>query len=303
MVHIINKMITNLLDNVGKYKTAMDDQLKTTLRNADKDYILNYKKELLDKLIAIIFEKFKAKKAEDLVVRHGIILKSLKIIAHYNNIDHTYIEKKYREGFKGMSESIVLDQIVAASKKDIPTYGMLKIPNCPNRKEFFEHIINVIYDPENTTYNDHNIDILIKLSKSFSVSVVGGDLFDDSCEKTINEILKEKGYLISEAYILGEGLQEKINKVIFYDLSESEYIKKATEINEEAKSYYVIIAEYINGNNDGLYKDQKYRDTSNAILKIYTKIKKMFNSKFDGHNKVKGIELLNDIVAKTVKNR
>jgi hypothetical protein len=331
-IQLMYKLVNILIENIDKYKIAIETQLQTNLK--DKRFLLKYKTNLLDKLIAIIFEKFKANKTESdnekkrleeqykhqlmfekasgggsgpgeyttgSVLRHGIILKSLKIIAYNNKIQYSDIEGKYKEKFKDFLPDIDLDQIVAASKKDIPSFGITNRPNCPNRKEFFEHIINVIYDhdldpkldTEKLNNRERNIDTLTKLSTSYD-PIGGGGWVDKDCKTTIEKIIAEKGYLISEASIQSSELKEK------YKL-EDKTINNEIEINEELKKYNILINEYIykEDRDQGLYYHVKCKPTMTAILKIYDEFKTHFNNKINKFS-YKDIHILKDIKA-TVK--
>ena len=324
-IQLMYKLVNILIDNIKLYEDALQDQLKTNLK--DKQFILKYKTNLLDKLIAIIFEKFKAKKSEydneqqelkkekekhemfrdgmagggsgpgeyvtGSILIHGIILQSLKIIAYNNNIQDSDIESKYSEIFKDFfpDKEVDIGKIVEASNKHIPKYGFLKTPSCSNRKDFFQHIINAIYYYTNhdDTKNKNNIDTLIKLSTSYDL--IGGDKY---CKTTIDKIIDEKGYLISEAYIQASELKEK------YSLeSDSINPEIGAKIDKNLQQYTTLIDTYINKNDVGLYSDKKYEPTKKAILKIYDEFKTHFDNKINMFS-IKGVNLLKPITAKKV---
>lgn len=326
-IQLMYKLVKILLDNINLYDEALKEQLKTNLKKPE--FILNYKTNLLDKLIVIIFEKFKAKKTESAkkqqelekvqkmtnqylsvmggsgpgeyvtgsILRHGIILKSLKVIAYNNNnIKDSEIERKYSEIFKEFfPDSQDISKIVEASRDGIPKYSVLKPASCPNRKEFFQHIINVIHDPESKDNNQTNIDTLKNLSTSYDPT--GGYFSDKDCETTIKKIIEEKGYLISEASIQASELKEK------YKL-ESETITpgKGAEIDRDLKQYTTLIDTYINDDKVGLYLKKEYETTKTAIRKIYDEFKTHFNNKITLLKGDKGVNLLKDVIVNYNKN-
>ena len=312
-IQLMYKLVKILLDNIPKYNEALQEQLETNLKKPE--FLLNYKTNLLDKLIVIIFEKFKAKKSKydneqqelkkvqnlqlqypqmdgmagggsgpgeyvtGSILRHGIILQSLKVIAYNNKIENSDIETKYSEIFKEFfPDKEDISKIVEISK-DIPKYGSIRnLPSCPNRKEFFQHIINVIYDPESKDNNKTNIEnreTLTKLSTSYNPT--GGYFSDKDCDTTIKQIIEEKGYLISEASIQASELKDK-----YYTLEKSTInSEKETEIESALKKYHELINKYINQEGEGLYYYIKYEPTKKAILKIYDEIRTTFNTKFN----------------------
>jgi hypothetical protein len=320
------KLVNILIENIGRYKEALKTQLDTNLKKQDKMFLLNYKTNLLDKLIAIIFEKFKANKLEydkkeeesqianqflksmsggsgpgeytpGSVLRHGIILKSLKIIAHNNNIQYSDIERKYSEVFKDFLPDIDFEKIVEQSNKDIPKYGISYPASCSNRKDFFQHIINVIYDPdpdpdpeldtEKLRNRKRNIDTLTKLSTSYDL--IGAGFVDKDCKTTIDKIIEEKGYLISEASIQSSELKEKYDNEIGPS--------QEKEMDTELKRYNELIEKYINDQDMGLNSNKKYEPTKKAILKIYDDFKTYFDNKIN-NSKYSNVNILKPIIAK-----
>ena len=280
-IQLMYKLVKILLDNIPKYKEALKEQLETNLKKPE--FLLNYKTNLLAKLIAIIFEKLPLKVTD---IKYGIILKSLKVIILNNKgIDDTYIEKEYTKYLKNRNiEATNIESIIALSNYK-PTYTFAK---CDNRKEYFEHIINVLYTnkdgdtDETEKYKDEEVnedlEILIKLSASASSGVsLLGKTFEENCNTTINKIKKEKGYLISEASIQSLELKDK-----YYTLERSTInSEKEIEIESALKKYYELINKYINKEIKGLYYDIKYEPTTRAILKIYDEFRTTFNTKIN----------------------
>ena len=325
-LQLMYKLVNILIKNIDDYKKAIQTQLETNLKKPE--FLLNYKTNLLDKLIVIIFEKFKAKKTEyakelkelkskreedekkhyggsgpgeyvtGSILRHGIILQSLKVIAYNNKIENSDIESKYSEIFEEFfPDKEDISKIVEISK-DIPKYGSIrKQPSCPNRKEFFQHIINVIYDPESKGDNQtniENIETLTKLSTSMFNNVIGGDFGDKDCETTIKKIIEEKGYLISEASIQASELKEK------YKLDSNAITpENAAKMNTEFNNYNELITNYINDDKDGLNLDKKYETTKKAILKIYGEFRTHFDNKITMFS-LKEVNLLKPITATKV---
>jgi hypothetical protein len=226
------------------------------------------------------------------LLRHGIILKSLKIIAHNNNIQYSDIERKYSEVFKDFLPDIDFEKIVEQSNKDIPKYGILNPSSCPNRKDFFQHIINVIYDsdPELDTEKlknrERNIDTLTKLSTSYDI--IGSGFVDKDCKTTIDKIIEERGYLISEASIQSSELKEKYKEI---------GPSQEKEMDTELKRYNELIEKYINDQDMGLNSNKKYEPTKKAILKIYDDFKTYFDKKINMSN-YNSVNLLKPIAKK-----
>ena len=351
-IQLMYKLVNILIGNIEEYKNAIQKELDTSLK--DPEFLQNYKKNLLDKLIVIIFETFKAKaeaakveaktakveaktakvaaeaakvnaeaakveeeaaitnygkdesdsdklvearenvvnktkaafeaeiaasKAEDVkkineknemwlgfILRHGIILQSLKVIAYNNEIDGLFIENKYKEIFKEFHpnrENDINEIVKEASQKGIPKYGFTNPPTCPNRKDFFQHIINVIYDPKSKEDEQPNIDTLIKLSTSYASGYLPAD---KDCKITIDKIIKEKGYLISEAYILGEEL-----------IRSNSHIKLTSHIDGQ------LLKDYRINMNDILKKiqDSDVKSTKKKILSDFENVKKNLKLRFN----------------------
>lgn len=289
-LQLMYKLVNILIDNIDNYKDALKTQLETNLKTQGKTFLPKYKTNLLDKLIAIIFEKLPDNVTH---IKYGIILKSLKVIILNNKgIDDAYIDTEYTKYLKNRNtfDDDDIESIIAASNDKMPKYAFAD--TCVNRREYFEHIINVLYTKKDSVnektekYSDEEVkedlEILIKLSTSNDVT----GLLEKTCKTTIDKIIGEKGYLISEANIQSLELKDKY-KVLDQDIID--------EINMELRKYITLIIDtYINDDNVGLYLDKKYEPTKNAILKIYDEFKKDFNKK--------NIELKLDVVVEIFKN-
>jgi hypothetical protein len=289
-LQLMYKLVNILIDNIDNYKDALKTQLETNLKTQGKTFLPKYKTNLLDKLIAIIFEKLPDNVTH---IKYGIILKSLKVIILNNKgIDDAYIDNEYTKYLKNRNtfDDDDIKSIIAASNDKMPKYAFAD--TCVNRREYFEHIINVLYTKKDSVnektekYSDEEVkedlEILIKLSTSNDVT----GLLEKTCKTTIDKIIGEKGYLISEANIQSLELKDKY-KVLDQDIID--------EINMELRKYITLIIDtYINDDNVGLYLDKKYEPTKNAILKIYDEFKKDFNKK--------NIELKLDVVVEIFKN-
>lgn len=289
-LQLMYKLVNILIDNIDNYKYALKTQLETNLKTQGKTFLPKYKTNLLDKLIAIIFEKLPDNVTH---IKYGIILKSLKVIILNNKgIDDAYIDNEYTKYLKNRNtfDDDDIKSIIAASNDKMPKYAFAD--TCVNRREYFEHIINVLYTKKDSVnektekYSDEEVkedlEILIKLSTSNDVT----GLLEKTCKTTIDKIIGEKGYLISEANIQSLELKDKY-KVLDQDIID--------EINMELRKYITLIIDtYINDDNVGLYLDKKYEPTKNAILKIYDEFKKDFNKK--------NIELKLDVVVEIFKN-
>jgi len=289
-LQLMYKLVNILIYNIDNYKYALKTQLETNLKTQGKTFLPKYKTNLLDKLIAIIFEKLPDNVTH---IKYGIILKSLKVIILNNKgIDDAYIDTEYTKYLKNRNtfDDDDIKSIIAASNDKMPKYAFAD--TCVNRREYFEHIINVLYTKKDSVnektekYSDEEVkedlEILIKLSTSNDVT----GLLEKTCKTTIDKIIGEKGYLISEANIQSLELKDKY-KVLDQDIID--------EINMELRKYITLIIDtYINDDNVGLYLDKKYEPTKNAILKIYDEFKKDFNKK--------NIELKLDVVVEIFKN-
>lgn len=289
-LQLMYKLVNILIYNIDNYKYALKTQLETNLKTQGKTFLPKYKKNLLDNLIAIIFEKLPDNVTH---IKYGIILKSLKVIILNNKgIDDAYIDNEYTKYLKNRNtfDDDDIISIIAASNDKMPKYTFAD--TCGNRREYFEHIINVLYTNKDSVnektekYSDEEVkedlEILIKLSTSNDVT----GLLEKTCKTTIDKIIGEKGYLISEANIQSLELKDKY-KVLDQDIID--------EINMELRKYITLIIDtYINDDNVGLYLDKKYEPTKNAILKIYDEFKKDFNKK--------NIELKLDVVVEIFKN-
>jgi len=310
-LQLMYKLVNILIKNIDDYKKAIQTQLETNLKKPE--FLLNYKTTLLDKLIAIIFEKLPANVTD---IKYGIILKSLKVIILNNKgIDDTYIEKEYTKYLKNRNiEDTNIESIIALSKDKMPTY---RFAACDNRKEYFEHIINVLYtnkeaeSDETEKYKDEDVneelEILIKLSASASpeVSLLGKTFNEDNCRITITGITRYKRYLISEA-IIGklELLADYNNKyMIISDSNKNGEIKpnlsddELNIIKAYAKKYRDKIDNYINKKPHEIAKDSylKVPDEMIAIfdefIKEYEKIFKPYKLQLSKIRKSKFAEI------------
>jgi hypothetical protein len=310
-IQLMYKLVNILIKNIDDYKKAIQTQLETYLKKPE--FLLNYKTTLLDKLIAIIFEKLPANVTD---IKYGIILKSLKVIILNNKgIDDTYIEKEYTKYLKNRNiEDTNIESIIALSKDKMPTY---RFAACDNRKEYFEHIINVLYtnkeaeSDETEKYKDEDVneelEILIKLSASASpeVSLLGKTFNEDNCRITITGITRYKRYLISEA-IIGklELLADYNNKyMIISDSNKNGEIKpnlsddELNIIKAYAKKYRDKIDNYINKKPHEIAKDSylKVPDEMIAIfdefIKEYEKIFKPYKLQLSKIRKSKFAEI------------
>lgn len=204
-----------------------------------------------------IKETSNEKKAKGSVTRHAIILESLKIIAYNNNIDRSDIDNKYSKIFRDfITPTTDIALIVSKSNEDI---SKKLSSSCPSRIEFFQHIINVIYDPNTNT----NIETLINLSTSYNKGVFKMLSSEDSCKTTIDNIVANKGYLISEAYILGEELKHSFS-----------HITETSEMNEELNK---IRDDYLNNMND-IVKESPDGTTKKKILSDFESVKQILKS-------------------------
>ncbi len=290
-IQLMYKLVKILLDNINLYDEALKEQLKTNLKKPE--FLLNYKTNLLDKLIAIIFEKLPLKVTD---IKYGIILKSLKVIILNNKgIDDTYIDEEYTKYLNIRKiEAANIESIIALST-DKPTYRFAK---CDNRKEYFEHIINVLYTnkdgdtDETEKYKDEEVnedlEILIKLSASASSGVsLLGKTFEENCRTTITGyITKYKSYLISEA-IIGklELLADYKEYMIISDSNKNGEIKpnlseeELNRIKADAKKYRDKINNYINEKPHEIAKDS-YFDVPVKMIAIYDEFIKEYEKIF-----------------------
>jgi hypothetical protein len=300
-IQLMYKLVKILIENIGGYEDALKTQLQTNLK--DKRFLLKYKTNLLDKLIAIIFEKL----PDDVTdIKYGIILTSLKVIILNNEgIDDKHIDEKYTKYLTNRSiKTTNIESIIGLSNDKMPKNKFAA--KCDSRREYFEHIINVLYTNKNKTeiYGDADVneelEILIKLSASASpgISLFGKTLNEDNCRTTINGYIKKyKSYLISEAYIGKlELLADYNNKYI----QDSEYSSDSNSsktlisqigsdelrtIEADAKKYREKINNYIN-NEPHLIARDSYLDVPvkmiaifNEFIKDYEKIFKHYNLK------------------------
>ncbi len=301
-LQLMYKLVNILIENINKYEEALKTQLQTNLK--DKRFLLKYKTNLLDKLIAIIFEKLPDNVS---LVKYGIILKSLKVIILNNKgIDGEYIEGKYSEYLtKRNIEDTEISKIKTLSETYMPKYKFST--TCPGRKDYFEHIINVLYtnkdgntdETEKYTYDNvkEELEILIKLSASASpgIGLFGKTLNEDNCRISIESVTKYKSYLISEASIGKlELLADYNNKYIqdsenIQDLNSSKIpisnigADELKTIKDGAEKYREKINNYINKKPHLIAKDL-YLETPDKMIAIFNEFKIEYEKIFKHRN-------------------
>jgi hypothetical protein len=184
------------------------------------------------KFVDIIYNKYKESAYYDedynlKITRHSILLKSLKIIMlnklgekkgiTFEDVDNIYSDKILKKLFYGIKYNI--DKVISSSKI---TYNKVLKEACTNNRriESFQHIINVIYDENDENgKNNENIKMLKNISSG---------LMDLNCDDTINKIIRDKTYILSQAYILRTNINNYINEnptILTDNSSESDTIK------------------------------------------------------------------------------
>jgi hypothetical protein len=185
-----------------------------TKAEKEADLLQNVKK-----LVDIIYNKYKDKDSEDTdedvnlkinlkITRHTILLKSLKtILLNYLGENKIIKLEDVDDIYKGKILSkeplfyVNTETAKVISLSNINYNRYIKDACTTERRiKSFQHIINAIYDVENDE-NVENIKILKRLSSGFK---------DDNCDDTINKIIIDKTYLLSEADILRTNIDNYI---------------------------------------------------------------------------------------------
>jgi hypothetical protein len=284
MLQIINKLARTLLEKLvpetlnikGKFdKEALNKAVKA--EEAVPQKVIEIR-EKLKKLINIILNE----KVEISNVKHGILLKSLKTIMLNDlgikkGITFEYVDNIYNDILnkkKIFYKDYDFNKIISSS--EIKYNKVInEACNSNRRKESFQHIINAIYDDKNDK-NDENINMLKNLSSGIN---------DNNCDNTIDDILKKRSYLISEAnirrleletayYINGSTLNLNDKKNLFDDDISLRKFNK----------YRKDMAEHLENNSINI-------DTRKKILLEYSAFKDNFNKYIRDDNKLKDIHI------------
>jgi hypothetical protein len=306
MLQIINKLARTLLEKLDdstldKKGTFSKDALKEAVEEAKRkaeeegdgygaaavaeeeaEQPAAEKAQLLQNvkiLVNIIFNKYKDNSDDDnlKITRHSILLKSLKIImlnklGKKKEITFDDVDKIYRnELLKNSFNEDNINKIISSS---IITYNILSREACTTgrRIESFQHIINAIYYENDE--NDENINMLKKLSSGIK---------DPNCNKTIDDIIKKRSYLISEANIRRLELETAyhINGSTFNLNEKINLFDDDTSLHKFNK-YREDMAEHLKNNSINI-------DTRKKILLEYSTFKDNFNKYIRDNNKLKDI--------------
>ena len=211
----------------------------------------------LDNLLNYIFYTDNNIAAFDLEI-HVILLKSLKKIC-YKKLSDRYVnfnEEINRKYIAKINEknTVKLTQIEKDSKYD-PTIHQ-QICNSDERREAYQHIINILVPKYGLDITEECYETLIALSK--------GGIYGD-CKTTIEDILTQKSYLLSEPTIIKVLLTEKYLNDLNNEISDEESNKIKQKVLEELKKFKQNVLEILNE----IFNVPAYKDTQSKVLKIY----------------------------------
>ena len=233
---------------------AEADKKARTEKEAIKN---NTPKDNLDKLLNYIFNDDNRNKQLDLQ-RHAILLKNLKRIC-YNKFS-----QEYGIAFKEQIDNIYIAKINEKNTEnktriinDSKLVYLLTKQGCNSNDmiEAYQHIINILVPKYGFDITAECYETLIALSK--------GEIYGD-CKKTIEDILTQKSYLLSEPTIMKALLTEMY-------LKKKEY--KGIAI-EELKKFKDKVLEILNE----ILGVHMYKKTQSNVLKIYKSLFDTINS-------------------------
>ena len=236
-----------------------------------------------DKLLDIIFKIFKIFQDIKTITgksfsytKHGIILRSLKLICYNklnklfrnysDHIDRKYIDKLNEMGFNGKNiESNESFKI----HKAIDGISGTQYCNDIEMIQAYKDIINILYQGKRIPeIEDINISLLIELSTGY---------LTPDCKKTINKIINDESYLLSESRIMdielnGDFIITSWHKNKTYS-SEDEAVLALTKYNETITK--------------AIKKATNY-DIKNKLWKDYDDLSKKIKSKYTDNSNIAG---------------
>ena len=236
-----------------------------------------------DKLLDIIFKIFKIFQDIKTITgksfsytKHGIILRSLKLICYNklnklfrnykDHIDRKYIDKLNEIGFVGKkiesNESFKIHKAID---------GISGTQYCDDIEmiKAYQDIINILYQGgTKPNIEDIKISLLIELSTGY---------LTPDCKNTINKIINEESYLLSESRIMdieldGDFLITSWHKNKTYS-SEDEAVLALTKYNETITK--------------AIKKATNY-DIKNKLWKDYDDLSKKIKSKYTDNSNIAG---------------
>lgn len=265
MLQILSKLVKILLasDNLQKY---IDEYLNNEVAkpvSSKKQEIKTAKDsdEVLNELMQAIYQNLKDEEIIDTytIEKHRVLLRSLIFIIYgaAKNINETTFktvkEAYIKEFVSNMALYNILNNFAYADVVDINMVGQaFYFPlNCMSDSmiKSFQHILNVMSSSSSSnSISEDDKNILIKLSDG---------LLTSDCEKTINNIIKTKSYILSEPLIMSEDIKRKLSK----DIS-----------TEEIGSVHKYLIKFRNKIVDikSIVEDE---NTKEALIKIYTDLK------------------------------
>jgi hypothetical protein len=279
----IYKSLLKIIDSNPLYSSTLkselvDDIVKEYDETKNKTYPIIQKtpeETKFDELLDIIFEIFKGILTITgklfSYTKHGIILRSLKLICYnklnklfrnYNDhIDRKYIDKLNEMGFVGKkiesNESFKIHKAID---------GISGTQYCDDIEmiKAYQDIINILYQGKRIPkIEDINISLLIELSTGY---------LTPDCKKTINKIINEESYLLSESRIMDIELDgDFLISDVYSNESKSTYPDKSA-VELALKKYNQTITEAID-------KATIY-DIKNKLWKNYDDLSKKIKSRY-----------------------
>jgi len=235
-----------------------------------------------DELLDIIFEIFNEilTRTNNMLfsyTKHGIILRSLKLICYNklnklfrnysDHIDRKYIDKLNEMGFNGKNiESNESFKI----HKAIDGISGTQYCNDIEMIQAYKDIINILYQggtkPE---IEDINISLLIELSTGYSTP---------DCKKTINKIINDESYLLSESRIMDIELDgDFLISDVYSNESKSTYPDKSA-VELALKKYNQTITKAI--------EKATIYDIKNKLWKDYDDLSKKIKSRYPNDSRI-----------------
>ena len=236
-----------------------------------------------DKLLDIIFKIFKIFQDIKTITgklfsytKHGIILRSLKLICYNKlnklfrnyseHIDSKYIDKLINMGFNG--QKIVGNESFTTNKAIDGISGTQYCDDIEMIKAYRD-IINILYQGgTKPNIEDIKISLLIELSKGY---------LTPDCKNTINKIINDESYLLSESRIMdielnGDFIITNWDKKKTYS-SEDEAVLALTKYNETIKK---------------TIKKATIYDIKNKLWKDYDDLSKKIKSRYPNDSNIVG---------------
>jgi len=275
MLQILSKLVKILLESdnleiyINRYLNNEDASPVSSEKQENKTAKVSAKDtdKVLNELILVIYENLKKDEIIDTYTteKHRVLLRSLIFIIYgaaknINEATFKIVKEAYMIQFgKNKALADILSKFEYAKIVDTNMVGQASyFPlNCwsDSMKVSFQHILNAMSSSSNSI-SEENKKILIKSS----IGTLNSD-----CERTINNIIVTKSYLLSEPLIMSEDIKRNYISKIKGKLNNRNYKLEMDLLKNYLIKFRDKIAAIIRTVDD--------KNTKKELIKIYTDLK------------------------------